>query len=70
MAELEPRSDSPAGSTRRPFISVHFECCNVFTRIYRNSAGSAYVGWCPKCARKVTATIGPEGTSSRIFRAR
>ena len=54
----------------RPFISVHFDCCKVFARIYLNGDGTAFVGWCPRCACKVVATVSPDGTTARIFRAR
>jgi len=64
------RAASGTDRRGRPWVSVYFECCRVYVRLYRNKAGTAYVGWCPKCARKATVLIGPDGTATRFFRAR
>jgi len=53
----------------RPYIGMTFKCCNVYTRIYLNRAGTAYVGFCPKCAAKAEIKISPTGTDARFFTA-
>ncbi len=53
----------------RPFVGVHFACCEVYSRVYKNREETAYVGSCPRCRRRITFPIGPGGTKARFFRA-
>ncbi|MFQ5672844.1 MAG: hypothetical protein ACE5G9_07110 [Nitrospinales bacterium] len=55
---------------KKKFLGVHFECCNVYRRIYVNKEQNAYEGRCPLCFRVVKIKIGEEGTDARFFRAR
>ena len=55
---------------KRKFLGVVFECCKVYSRVYVNRSGTAYTGACPRCGKRLTLKIGPEGTNSRFFRAR
>lgn len=52
---------------RRRFLSVWYRCCHVYGRMYRNQAGTAYTGRCPRCGVPVRAGIGPHGTDRRMF---
>jgi hypothetical protein len=62
------KSPRPAEATsNRPFLGIHFTCCQVYSRIYMNAQGAAFEGRCPRCARPVTVRIGPDGTDSRFF---
>jgi len=65
------RSASAGGrqQRRRPWIGVHFRCCGVYSRIWRNREGTAYIGYCPRCGRRVRVLIGPDGTDARFFEA-
>jgi phage terminase large subunit GpA-like protein len=56
---------APAGA--RPYLSVHFACCNVYLRIYRSADGRHYRGRCPRCGRAVNFAVGQGGTSDRVF---
>ena len=53
----------------RPFLGVHFTCCDAYSRVYPNRDSTAYVGYCPRCAKRLSIPIGPGGTDSRFFTA-
>jgi hypothetical protein len=52
----------------RPFLSVHFACCNIYLRLYRAPNAKAYDGRCPRCGKSVRFPVGEGGTTARIFR--
>jgi len=54
--------------TSKPFLSVLFECCSVYQRIYKNPDGKAYRGACPRCGLPVKFAVGESGTTARVFR--
>jgi hypothetical protein len=63
----DPRITSALGARR--FVGVYFACCDVYSRIYINRENTAYIGYCPRCTRRVELKIGPGGTDSRFFTA-
>ncbi len=74
MADLSENQVHETGisaekSYGRPYISVFFQCCHVYHRIYINRMKTAYEGYCPRCIRSVRVKIGKNGTSSRFFTA-
>jgi hypothetical protein len=61
------RPTAVGGLSARPFLSIHFACCGVYQRVYRDADGKAYRGRCPRCAQPVTFAVGAGGTSARSF---
>ena len=63
------KRDRKAPATGRRFVGVQFTCCDVYSRVYINRDETAYEGNCPKCAKRVRLSIGPDGTDARFFTA-
>ena len=66
-----PTGGPPPGraTTGRPWIAIKWRCCGAYSRVYRNRAGTAYEGRCPRCGTATRATIGTGGTDARFFEA-
>lgn len=70
VVDWEPDDEEPGRDDGpRPWIGVLFECCGVYARVYRAATARRYEGRCPKCQARVQVSVGPDGTSARIFRA-
>lgn len=46
---------------------MYFRCADRYARAYRNEAGDAYLGRCPKCGKTMRFVVGKGGTSKRMF---
>lgn len=70
ISSMPSGDPTPAGAAAaRPYLSVLFECCRVYQRIYRAPSENIYRGRCPRCGKKVEFPVGPGGTAARFFRA-
>lgn len=67
LSDETATAGSRGAADGRPWVGIHFDCCGIYTRVYRNREGTAYVGVCPRCTRRVRLKVGPNGTSARFF---
>jgi hypothetical protein len=70
MVSRDVMSQQEQNREKRNFVGIHFKCCNVYTRVYKAKEGDRYVGFCPKCGRKVKLMVGSDGIDDRFFTAR
>jgi len=55
----------------KSFLGILFECCHVYSRVYRKEDEMKYEGRCPKCLRTLTVKIDPvDGIEGRFLRAK
>lgn len=54
----------------RPWLAIHWRCCSVYSRIYRQPEATMYEGRCPRCAKPLRIAVGEGGTDNRFFEAR
>lgn len=59
--------DGTSHSSQRPYVGVHFQCCNVYSNVYINHEQTAYSGHCPRCSSRVEIPIAKEGSTTGIF---
>lgn len=65
----DEHATEPAKSAGRPWLAIHWKCCSVYSRVYRQPDAKAYEGRCPRCGRPLKVGISPTGTSNRLFEA-
>lgn len=67
---LKSESKAPsAAAPGRPWLSIRWQCCGAYSRVYKSANGKTYDGRCPRCHRQLSIPIGPGGTNSRSFEA-
>jgi hypothetical protein len=63
----EQRATDMTGAQSRPYLSVQFDCCGVYQRVYRDRDGQSYTARCPRCGKTARFAVGEGGTRSRCF---
>ncbi len=67
--DSEEKDNQINKNQNKNFLGIMFNCCSVYSRIYKNKEGTAYIGRCPKCMRMIRIPVGKGGTDNRFFNA-
>jgi phage terminase large subunit GpA-like protein len=54
---------------KRPYVGMHFKCCNVYARIYLDAKQMHFRGGCPRCGRQVQLKATPSGSKANFWEA-
>jgi hypothetical protein len=58
---------APGAAPHRPFLSVLFNCCRAYVRVYRSADAAYYNARCPKCGKSIRFAVGDGGSPARSF---
>ncbi len=53
----------------KPFINVHFRCCNIYARVHLNAQGNAFAGNCPRCCARLIIEAVEGGDPAKFWSA-
>jgi hypothetical protein len=67
VSARESNASDTASRATRAFIGVHFACCGVYRRVYRDAGDPSYIARCPLCGRELVFRVGAAGTNARAF---
>jgi len=55
--------------TGRSYIGVHYECCQVYSRVYLKQEQKKQISHCPKCGNAFHIKFSENGTDSPFWLA-
>lgn len=67
-SDPRPRAgnDLEEANLRRPFVGIHFACCNAYLRVYPEVSGKVKILNCPRCARPLKVEFSEGGQDSQF----
>ncbi len=67
MATPNSPSEGSSQSRERIWVSVMFDCCRTYQRVYFPKGKTRASGSCPRCLRRINFQLSEEGNLGRFF---